>query len=437
MKLLLALHGFPPETDGGTERTVAALATVLSASGCEVTLLAGSLLSGSGRTEHRALGLRLVRLHRADLYFESWHKAYSPAVSREFSTLLDELRPDVVHVHHWLRLSSDLLRLARTAGCAAVATCHDYFTALARPVRRVGETEATPPPSEPYVSAAEAREAFACHRQDFADELRAAHLRLAPSRAHAEGLTRAFGGALAFRVMPPPQLAGQLPRKTPATPRGRRLLTWGSLYPDKGLESVLRALAAAREHGWSLTVLGAAHDAAFAAHLRALAEGLPVTFAGAFTPADLQLAVADYALLPSLADESYGLVLDEAMQLGLPVIAADVPAYRERAPIGCCALYRPGDHDALAALLAAPATLERLLPPPPPNLATPEQVAAELLGCYREAVARRHEPFRAAVDDRLRAELLFRRAERRLWTALQQANPPAPPDDFLGALPLS
>ncbi len=435
MKIVLALHGFPPETTGGTERTVEALGQALFAAGCEVIVVTGSLhLAGAAtRTEATHAGLRVIRLHREDLYFESWYKAYSPTLSHAFSALLDELRPDVVHVHHWLRLSSDLLRRARLAGCGAVATCHDYFTALARPVRRVGEAVDLPPPPASYTNAAEVAEAFAFHRADFADELRAAHVRLAPSRAQAEGLARAFGTVPLIRAMAPPQLGVPLQRLATKPRRGRHLLTWGSLYPDKGLESVLLAMAQVpREQGWSLTVLGEAHDPAYRARLTELAQGLAVTFGGRFAPPELQAIDADYALLPSLADESYGLVLDEAMQLGLPVLAAEVPAYRERAPIGCCQFYRPGDVDGLAALLRAPAELEKLLPSPPPILATPAQVAQELVAIYREAVARRDETFTPRIDDAARARLLFRRAERRLWSALQLPNPPAPPDEFLG-----
>jgi len=431
MNVLHVVHGFPPETSGGTERTVEALARAMQRLGCTVTVAAGSLRLGNPgeptREDHD--GLPVLRLHRDDLWFESWFKTFSPPLSEGFARLLARLQPDVVHVHHWLRLTSDLARIARAAGCTVAVTCHDYFAVLARPVRRVHEPAPAPPPAPAYVSAGEAAEAFAFHRRDFADELRAAHLRLVPSRAHAVGLAAAAGRGLGeFEVAAPPHLGSPLRPLPERVPRGRHLLTWGTLYPEKGIETALDALARVpRDLGYSLTVLGEAHDPEFAAHLRARAQGLDVRFGGAFTPADLQRCEADYALLPSLAAESYGLVLDEALQLGLPILASDVPAYRERAPGASTAFFPAGDAVALAALLSAPDALARLARPQPPDLLDADRAAADLLARYRAARARPAAPYAPEVTDRERAAILFRRAERRLWSALQRPDPPAPP----------
>src|SRR5262249_3032264 len=139
---------------------------------------------------------------------------------------------------------------------------------------------------------------------------------------------------------------------------------------------------------------------------------------------------ADYAVLPSRCHESYGLTLDEALLLGLPILASDLPVYRERAPTTACAFFAPGDAASLAALLRDEAKLQRLALPPAPNPVT--AAAAQLLALYASA---RKEPRTASAlpnTDRERALLLFRRAERRLWTALQQPHPPAPPPTFLG-----
>src|SRR5690606_32722703 len=97
------------------------------------------------------------------------------------------------------------------------------------------------------------------------------------------------------------------------------------------------------------------------------------------------------------------------------------------------AFFAPGDPGALAQILADEAALGALEAPEPPPIETAETAAQRLLDRYEEARLGRHGPLSGApgVDDRMRAELLFRRAERRFWTALQQPRPPAPPDDFL------
>ena len=130
MKVLLALHGYPPELVGGTESAVQALARGLLQRGHDVCVAAGSVQqSSSFRTtrETQADGVRVVRLHRADLYFDHWQKSFSADVSAAFAALLAEERPDVVHVHHWIRMSRDLVAVAARAGVPAVVTLHDYW----------------------------------------------------------------------------------------------------------------------------------------------------------------------------------------------------------------------------------------------------------------------------------------------------------------------
>ena len=43
MKILFVLHGCPPQTQGGTERAVEALAGAMQSAGHEVVVVAGSL----------------------------------------------------------------------------------------------------------------------------------------------------------------------------------------------------------------------------------------------------------------------------------------------------------------------------------------------------------------------------------------------------------
>ena len=431
MKVLFVLHQFPPEGDGGTERSVRAIAIAMRDLGHDVVIVSGSLqvMATAPAEEGAFAGLRVIRLHRDDLYFESWWKTWSPTVSAAFAAVLAREQPDVVHVQHWLRLSSDLVRQARGHGAIAAATVHDVFPVLARCVRRADETGCAAPPLEPCLGEAERAEAFAFHRRDFAEDLRAAQLRYAPSRAHAElvaGLAPAELGA--FAVARPPLLA--VPARTSSLAPGqrrRRLVTWGALYPDKGVHTLLEALA--RVPGWELTVFGEAADPQYRRHLEALAVGQTVRFAGRFTATDLAQHAADYAVLPSLALESYGLTLDEAMHLGWPMLAADLPAYRERAPAAATAFFRPGDVAQLAALLAAPEALHALHAPAAPAAWTAADAARQLLADYERA---RHGetmalPPLAPVADAERAALLWRRSERRFWSALQQREPPAPP----------
>jgi phosphatidylinositol alpha-mannosyltransferase len=63
------------------------------------------------------------------------------------------------------------------------------------------------------------------------------------------------------------------------------------------------------------------------------------------------LARADVLVAPSLGGESFGLVLLEGMAAGLPVVASDIPGYREVLPPDAGRLVPPGDAGALASVL--------------------------------------------------------------------------------------
>ena len=117
------------------------------------------------------------------------------------------------------------------------------------------------------------------------------------------------------------ELAGLEPRRS-----GNRVLFIGRDEPRKGLD-VLRA-AHARLPGVELALVGP--DG------RVPQEQLLD-----------ELARADILVAPSLKGESFGLVLAEAMAAGVPVVASDIPGYRD--VVGDAGvLVPPGDPAALA-----------------------------------------------------------------------------------------
>ncbi len=434
MKIFFVLHGYLPDLEGGSERAVHALAKAVQAEGHEPVVVAGSLEQASSDRVDEYLhdGIRVLRMHRADLYFEDWWKSWSPGLSARFERLLAEERPDVVHVHHWIRMSSDLVRIAQKAGCTTAVTLHDFYTSFASPVRSYGQDEALPPSRAAYQNTAEVTECLDFHRRDFADEIRAADLRFAPSKAHADGLCAMADQDLGPIFPSPPPLL-DIPKRRPAeSERGKRLLMWGSIYPDKGVDIVIDALQSVGG-GWTLDVLGEAHDPAYRERLEQRTQGIAsITFHGRFERSQLETIPADYAILPSRCHESYGLILDEALCLGLPVIAADLPAYREHAPADSIAFFAPDDPGALAVLLLDPTKLAALKVPERPELASAADSARELIAAYLAAQRGEHGPVvgEALVSDADRAAHWARLAERRLWTALQ-GDPKPPPPDFL------
>ena len=118
--------------------------------------------------------------------------------------------------------------------------------------------------------------------------------------------------------------------------RGQRLLLFlGRLHEKKGCDLLIAAFRklAPPMH---LVLAGPCADEAFAARLRAMAEGLPVTFTGPLYGEEKwgALAAADVFALPS-HQENFGIAVAEALASGLPVLISDkVNIWREIAEDG-------------------------------------------------------------------------------------------------------
>ncbi len=142
------------------------------------------------------------------------------------------------------------------------------------------------------------------------------------------------------------------------------LLFVGRLIPQKGMESLLRAMAKVVSTcpDAVLTIVGTGPQEE---ELRALSVTLGIAgnvrFHGAVPHERLPELYRDSALLvfPSETDEGFGLVCAEALACACPVVASDLPAVREIVVDGETGLlFRRGDSDDLAckilALLADP-----------------------------------------------------------------------------------
>ena len=156
---------------------------------------------------------------------------------------------------------------------------------------------------------------------------------------------------------------------------------------------------------------------------------MPVTFHGAFTTEALSQIEADYAVLPSRCLESYGLTIDEAQCLGLPLIAADLPAFREHARAESTRFFSPGDPGELAMVLLDDAGLAALERPPMPRVHRAEDAARALLDDYAGNVT--ESTFERLMSTDRRAASMYRRAEWRHWSAVQHGDARAPDGEYL------
>ncbi|MDE3156929.1 MAG: glycosyltransferase family 4 protein [Acidobacteriota bacterium] len=146
----------------------------------------------------------------------------------------------------------------------------------------------------------------------------------------------------------------------PREPGPLRLLFVGRFdEPRKGLPHFLRAAALLRRDGRQVEVRIVGHgDPRPFAHL---AERAGATFIGRLDDEALagMYRWCDIFCAPSTHGESFGVVLIEAMASGRPVVASDIPGYRD-ASVGAAVLVPPGDPRSLAGAIVRMADDDRL-----------------------------------------------------------------------------
>ena len=160
-----------------------------------------------------------------------------------------------------------------------------------------------------------------------------------------------------------PMLAATL--REGAGAAGRPLiLTVGGIEPRKGSDTLVRAIALLRDRDPVLVVIGGHSFQDYRAYREGVFSLLPglglelgrdVVLPGTVADAELPawFAAADVFAFPS-TKEGWGLVVLEAMSAGLPVVASDLPVFREYLRPGRDALLVPtGAPPALAAALAS------------------------------------------------------------------------------------
>ena len=345
---------------GGAERLVAAVARRQRAEGHEVLVLSSDLPGQGARfsdvtwTEPeppvRVLG-RLVRQLR------------NPAARAALADLVNQWRPDVVHLHTVLLLSPS--SLGALAGIPTVLTLHGPEVYLRPTARwclqpRYFRPTRTPAGRLPLRDGLtlRGRLALLVGNQVFARlwhrALRVVDVRTAPSRHQAAigtsalGPTRVLPNALVDPVPP------ARPERSPG-PAGQRLLYFGRFEPFKGPQVLVAAMPAvlAEHPGARLRLCGSGPlRSALGRQIDDLGLGRTVELVDWLGPAELaaQLAAADVVVVPSIRPESFGLACLEALAAGTPVVASAVGAVPDLVHAGETGLLvPPADAGALAA----------------------------------------------------------------------------------------
>jgi phosphatidylinositol alpha-mannosyltransferase len=337
VKLALVSQSYYPRF-GGVSENVGHCAAAFARGGHDVTVITGRPLHtghAPGHADPRLPGLERVRVLRIGTgVLIPFQGAFvdvilSPTLRDDLEAMWRRERFDLVHVHQPLTPSLPLQ------------------VSLTKPAPLVGTFHAAGAPSR-LLRLFHRPVSWHYHRFD---------ARFAVSPAAARFVGDLFGD--------PPQVvpngvdtARFHPAVEPAPRDGRfTVLFVGRLDPRKGLPVLLDAWPRVlRELGGDaqLIVVGSSGLAPlFRARVPAPLRK-SISFAGAVSAADLPrwYAAADAFCSPATRNESFGIVLLEAMSTGKPVVCSDLPGYRAVCrPHHEGLLFPPGDADALGEAL--------------------------------------------------------------------------------------
>lgn len=346
MKIALVCNHFPPEFFGGTERVVWALAKSLKASGDDVVVVSGSDQPHDGRDviEAEYDGLTVLRLRRKP------DEGYGLVVRnlRLRDLVIDEcLRRgvQVVHLHHWSTLSGQLARRARSRGLRVIATLHDLWVTCGRFFRRPPPGIVCPQGSSRdacadcaalslHVPLPSLRRGLRHRDREMQQELRAVHVITAPSSFCAGAVAELTPWSGRIEVVPhgllePVTESERASQRRPGEPL--RVGTFGNLVREKGVLELVRSATGIPD--LELHLSGPFLGDGFEAEVRTTAAraGVHLICHGPWLPGTPHPASRLHlAVFPSQCQETYGLVVDEAIARGVPVIASALGALGER-----------------------------------------------------------------------------------------------------------
>jgi phosphatidyl-myo-inositol alpha-mannosyltransferase len=308
------------DAPGGVQVHVGELSERLRDAGHDVVVVAPVLRRE--RARGIAVAGRAVRVR-----YQGTVAPIAPLAWARVRAILRRWRPDVVHAHEPLTPSASMAA-AMTSPAPVVATFHAH-------VERSGLFDAAAPVLRPVWRRLRARIAVSEAARRFVSERLGDGVKVIPNGLDVER----FASAAPADDLPP----------------GRRVLWVGRLDPQKGFPVAVRAFGLLAEDLpdlW-LVVAGEGRDRTALAELPLRARERVVVLGNVERDRLPRYhAAADTFVSPALGQESFGIVLVEAMAAGLPVVATDIPGYREVIEDGVEGLLvPPGDVGALASAL--------------------------------------------------------------------------------------
>jgi len=335
MRILICSGLYPPYLLGGAERSVHTLATALGQRGHSVRVISTQpykALSSLRGTVSAEEGILVERFYPLNLYHLPDFRAYgivarsiwqvadvwNPHVFLKVRRVIRQWQPDVMHIHHLAGLSMAPVTAGTLGGTPIVVTVHDHALFCLTGTLRRPNGQLCPSPClrcSAFLAGRRALSNPVCSvigpSAYILDQHRQRHF-----------FPRAGWHRVPHGIPPSP---GRMSRPIPTPHRGGdsfHAVFIGQLAEYKGVHILLEALRQIKRSDVTLTLAG---SGPLLDQCQRVAQSDPrLRLVGPIGPGqrDVLLASADALVLPSLCPESFGLVIAEAQQVGLPVIAS-------------------------------------------------------------------------------------------------------------------
>ncbi|HLY07064.1 MAG TPA: glycosyltransferase family 4 protein, partial [Rhizomicrobium sp.] len=322
-------------------------------------------------------------------YDYMWHRVQEPLLVESYAEFLENVRPDVVHFHHFLTFGIDFVTLTRRIlpHAKIVFTFHEFLAMCMAHGHMVRTTDGAPCDHESQVRCHQcfperAPEDFFTRKLWFQKHLENVDVFTCPSRYMLDRYVAWGIPESKIRYVANGQrnyAANHMPRtsRPAASAKRNRFGFFGQLIDNKGVQVLLKAVEFLRADGFTdfrVDINGGNERYAtepVRAEIQAFMEAenkLPaaerlVFFNGEYESTNIggRMERIDWCIVPSLWWETFVLVISEAWMFGKPVICSNIGAMSERVQDGVNGLlFEMGDAAALAETIRRAATEEGL-----------------------------------------------------------------------------
>lgn len=313
---------YPPHVIGGAELSLKALAEEQSRQGYAVTVVCST---PSVVQEETLAGVRVVRLpHSTAFWAEEWERhtkverflrklamPFNARFEQAFAEQLEIFRPDVVHTHSMVDVSTGCWRVAARLGYPVVHTLRDYDLVCSDgSMYHSGET--CGPKCRIVSVAKKSHQRHVSAVTGISKDILSRHLKLGCFSHISPDMRRVIWNSAHLSPAEESAFDGSPGRSFTFGYLGR-------LTEDKGIEDLLVAARLCKNRNWRLSIAGRETD--YSKRLSRIFQDVPAEFVGFVEPSAF-LRTVDVLIVPSRWAEPFGRIVIEAYSMGVPVIGS-------------------------------------------------------------------------------------------------------------------